>query len=94
MQISMITNRNLAHTHAYNTVYQYIILILIECTQVVVLLITGTLLVFGAWGTNEIEVKFDPFNLLPTGSYLQKYFDRQKQAWPPAKDDGTISSGR
>ena len=50
-------------------------LLALLCFQVIVLLMTATLLGFGGYGTHEIEVKFDPINLIPKNSYLRDWFN-------------------
>ena len=49
----------------------------LPCCQVIALLMTATLLGFGAYGAHEIEVAFDPINLIPKNSYLREWFDVQ-----------------
>ena len=38
-----------------------------------VLLVTGGILVFGAWGSKQMKVEFDPFNLTPADSYVKMF---------------------
>ena len=67
-------------------------LLALLCFQVIVLLMTATLLGFGGYGTNEIEVKFDPINLIPKNSYLRNWFDVQLLQHPPPKVCNLLST--
>ena len=41
--------------------------------QVLVILVTGAILVFGSWGSKQMKVEFDPMNLTPKDSYMRMF---------------------
>ena len=45
---------------------------------------TAVLLGFGGYGAHEIQVAFDPINLIPKNSYLRDWFDVNELNNPPA----------
>ena len=44
--------------------------------QVLVILVTGAILVFGSWGSKQMKVEFDPMNLTPKDSYMRMFKGR------------------
>ena len=56
------------------------------------MLMTATLIGFGGYGAHEIEVAFDPINLIPKSSYLRDWFDVQQLHRPPAKVSSLLNS--
>jgi predicted RND superfamily exporter protein len=56
--------------------------------KVITILITVSLLAFGAWGWCQIKQKFDPILLLPSESYLREWIRVQQDFYP---DDGWVA---
>lgn len=50
--------------------------------KVITVLLTVTLLAFGAWGWTGIKQKFDPVLLLPSDSYLREWIRVQQEYYP------------
>ena len=46
---------------------------LCDLLQVLVLLVTGAILVFGSWGSKQMKVEFDPMDLTPKDSYMRLF---------------------
>ena len=61
--------------------------------QAAVLLISLVLLGFGIWGTCQINVEFDPVLLMPTDSYLRKFYHQREVDFPTTGWGGTIVMG-
>ena len=61
--------------------------------QAAVLLISLVLLGFGIWGTCQINVEFDPVLLMPTDSYLRKFYHQREVDFPTSGWDGRMIVG-
>ena len=61
--------------------------------QVAVTLSTLTLLGFGIWGTCQMNVEFDPVLLMPTDSYLRKFYHKKEVDFPTSGWNGRILMG-
>eukprot|EP00090_Calanus_glacialis_P027719 TRINITY_DN4393_c0_g1_i1.p1 TRINITY_DN4393_c0_g1~~TRINITY_DN4393_c0_g1_i1.p1 ORF type:complete len:1001 (-),score=160.99 TRINITY_DN4393_c0_g1_i1:89-3091(-) len=62
--------------------------------KVITVLITVTLLGFGAWGWTGIKQKFDPVLLLPSESYLREWIRVQQQYYPEDGWSADVYSGK
>merc|ERR550517_2203373 len=51
--------------------------------QALVLLVTLTVLSFGAWGATGMRQRFDPFLLIPQDSYLSEFIQVNDEYYSP-----------